>query len=111
MAAKKQHPKSNKQQKSKAKPAASRIPAPRLAGKVAVVTGGSRGIGFAVARALVREGCSVVITGRDEAALSEAAADLEATIPASLRAARKSRPEVLSRHCEVQHPESVAGLF
>src|ERR1035441_4958431 len=106
MAAKKQRPKSSKQQKSKVRAAHG-----RLAGKVAVVTGGSRGIGFAVARALVREGCSVVITGRDEAALSEAAADLEATIPASLRAARKSRPEVLSRHCEVQHPESVAGLF
>ena len=106
MAAKKQHPKSNKQQKSKAKPAASRIPAPRLAGKVAVVTGGSRGIGFAVARALLREGCSVVITGRDETALSQAAAKIAASISAS-----RKRPEVLSRHCEVQHPESVAGLF
>src|ERR1035438_9506690 len=111
MAAKKQHPKSNKQQKSKAKPAASRIPAPRLAGKVAVVTGGSRGIGFAVAQALVREGCSVVITGRDEKALSEAAARINSAVPASLPAGRKHRPEVLSRYCEVQHPESVAGLF
>src|ERR1035437_1635071 len=102
MAAKKQHPKLNKQQKSKAEPALSRISASRLAGKVAVVTGGSRGIGFAVAVALVREGCNVVITGRDEAALSEAAAKIVAAIPASLRTSRKFRPQVLSRHCEVQ---------
>ena len=111
MAAKKQHPKSRKQKKSKAGPAAARTSPARLAGKVAVVTGGRRGIGFAVARALVREGCSVVITGRDEAALAEAAAIIVAAIPASLRTSRKSRPQVLSRHCEVQHPESVAGLF
>jgi NAD(P)-dependent dehydrogenase (short-subunit alcohol dehydrogenase family) len=34
-----------------------------LAGKVAVVTGGSRGIGFAVAEALLKEGAAVVISG------------------------------------------------
>ena len=44
----------------------------RLLGKVAVVTGGSRGIGYAIARALAAEGCSVVITGRDDAALKSA---------------------------------------
>jgi len=85
--------------------------AARLAGKVAVVTGGSRGIGFAVARALAREGCDIVITGRDEAALTQAAARIEQGIPALLRASGKYCPQVLSRHCEVQHPESVAGLF
>ena len=36
-----------------------------LAGKVAVVTGGNRRIGFAIARALAAEGCSVVIAGCD----------------------------------------------
>ncbi len=49
---------------------------PRLLGKVAVVTGGSRGIGHAIARVLAEEGCSVVITGRDESALSKSAAQI-----------------------------------
>ena len=37
----------------------------RLSGKFAVVTGANRGLGLAIARALVREGCNVLITGRD----------------------------------------------
>ncbi len=49
---------------------------PSLDGKVAVVTGGSRGIGFAVAAALVHDGASVVITGRDRAHLDAAVARL-----------------------------------
>jgi NAD(P)-dependent dehydrogenase (short-subunit alcohol dehydrogenase family) len=44
--------------------------------KVAVVTGGSRGIGFSIADALAREGASVVITGRDQASLDAAASRL-----------------------------------
>ncbi len=36
-----------------------------LSGKVAIVTGASRGIGFAVAAAFLRAGAGVVITGRD----------------------------------------------
>jgi len=43
-----------------------------LTGKVAIVTGGSRGIGRAVAAALLADGASVVITGTDEARLDEA---------------------------------------
>jgi NAD(P)-dependent dehydrogenase (short-subunit alcohol dehydrogenase family) len=45
---------------------------PLLTGKVAVVTGGSRGIGRAVAASLVGEGASVVITGTDASRLEEA---------------------------------------
>ena len=48
----------------------------RLAGQVAVVTGGSRGIGYAIAEALVSHGASVVVTGRDAAQLEHAVRQL-----------------------------------
>src|SRR5262245_38208459 len=44
----------------------------RFDGKVAVVTGGNSGIGLATAKAFAREGASIVITGRNEAALKNA---------------------------------------
>src|SRR5262245_33483670 len=52
-----------------------------LNGKVAIVTGGSRGIGFAIARALVHEGVQVAVTGRSAAHLSAARPKLEAAGP------------------------------
>jgi NAD(P)-dependent dehydrogenase (short-subunit alcohol dehydrogenase family) len=48
----------------------------QLTGKRAVVTGGSRGIGLAVARALVGEGADVALVARDESRLRDAAAEL-----------------------------------
>src|SRR5579872_1563887 len=57
-----------------------------LKGKVAIVTGGSRGIGLAVARALVAEAVQVAITGRDPRHLSVARSKLEAAGPGSVEA-------------------------
>jgi 3-oxoacyl-[acyl-carrier protein] reductase len=47
-----------------------------LKGKVAMVAGASRGLGFAVAKALAAEGASVSIASRDEAAIRDAATRL-----------------------------------
>lgn len=52
---------------------------PLADGSVAVVTGSSRGIGLAVARALADAGASVVVNGRDRAALDGAVAELGAS--------------------------------
>jgi 2-hydroxycyclohexanecarboxyl-CoA dehydrogenase len=43
----------------------------RLAGKVALVTGGGQGVGRGIALALAAEGAAVVVTGRTEATLKE----------------------------------------
>jgi NAD(P)-dependent dehydrogenase (short-subunit alcohol dehydrogenase family) len=59
-----------------------------LTEKVAVVTGGSRGIGFAIARALLANGAQVTITGLDEAHLSAARRQLEGAGPGSVEALR-----------------------
>lgn len=71
-----------------------------LRGKVALVTGGNRGIGFAIARVLAAEGASVIITGRDERILQNAAATIS-----------NGGGRVRAVHCDVRDSHSVERLF
>ncbi len=71
-----------------------------LFGRLALITGANRGIGLAIARALAREGCNLIITGRDERALAKARTELE-----------KLNVQVLAQSCDVRSPDSVDYLF
>lgn len=50
-----------------------------LTGRLALVTGSSKGIGLAIAKGLAQAGASIVLNGRDHAALEAARSDLAAT--------------------------------
>jgi NAD(P)-dependent dehydrogenase (short-subunit alcohol dehydrogenase family) len=52
-----------------------------LTGKIAIVTGSTRGIGYAVAAGLARAGATVVITGRKQGDVDRALATLRSTVP------------------------------
>jgi 3-oxoacyl-[acyl-carrier protein] reductase len=69
--------------------------------KVAVVTGGSRGIGLAIADAFLREGASVVISGSTTGPLDEAVKRLEATHPGRVAGIR----------ADVRRYQDVEGLM
>ncbi len=75
-------------------------PERRFTGKLALVTGANRGIGFAIARALALEGCDLVIAGRDSRSLTTASRELG-----------KLGGSVLAQICDVRDPNSVDYLF
>ena len=54
-----------------------------LTGKVALVTGSTRGIGLATAVGLARMGAGVIVNGRSEAAVAEAIDKIKAAVPAT----------------------------
>ena len=72
----------------------------RLKGKVALVTGATRGIGLAISRALAAKGCDLVLTGRDETALAHIGREL-----------RSKKIQTVVHLCDVSDPTSVDALF
>lgn len=70
-----------------------------LRGRVALVTGGSRGLGFLIARELLREGCDVAICARDPVVLEQARARLSAG------------GRILAVRCDVGDADQVAAMI
>lgn len=71
-----------------------------VAGKTVLVTGGSRGLGFVLAREFAREGCGIVICARGESALEQARLAL-----------RAEGARVLAVPCDVTDQAQVADLI
>ncbi|MGA2743827.1 MAG: SDR family oxidoreductase [Candidatus Sulfotelmatobacter sp.] len=71
----------------------------RLRGQVALITGATRGIGLAIARALAAESCSLILTARDENSLAKISRELSPKI------------KLLAHPCDVRDPHSVDALF
>lgn len=93
----------------------------RLQNKVAIITGGSRGIGYAVADTFLREGAKVVITASSQANADRAAAALREKHPgavvegispnlSSLEQVRESFAEVAQRHGRLDIVVNNAGV-
>ena len=70
----------------------------KLSGKVAMVSGASKGLGLAVAHALAREGARVSIASRDQESVDRAGAEIE----------RSTRREVLATAADLASPADIA---
>ena len=77
-----------------------RISKPSLRGQVALITGATRGIGLAISRALAAESCNLILTARDEKALTKISRELSL-----------ARIKILAHPCDVRDPHSVDALF
>jgi len=71
-----------------------------LTGRVAIITGGSQGIGKAAAASLVREGANVAICARTQATLDSAAEEIRAA----------GDGEVLTIQCDITDPAQITAM-
>ena len=74
-------------------------PPSRLDGKVAIVTGASRGIGLTLARAFAQAGCAVMLVARDRERLARAHEEVG-----------RISPQVAASRCDVAVPEQVEAM-
>ena len=93
----------------------------RLKDKVAIITGGSRGIGFATAEAFLREGATVILTASSQASADKAVAKLKEKHPdrtvsgiapdlGSLESVRNAFAEVVRQYGRVDILVNNAGV-
>jgi NAD(P)-dependent dehydrogenase (short-subunit alcohol dehydrogenase family) len=73
----------------------------RLDGKSAIVTGGSKGLGLAIAKEFAASGADVAILARDPATLAEARAEIE----------RGARAKVAAIGCDVSQPAPIKAAY
>ncbi len=71
-----------------------------IAGRTAIVCASSRGLGFGCAKALAQAGCTVVVNGRDEKRVGEAAGEL-----------KKTGAKIVPVVADVAKPEGQKALF
>ena len=67
---------------------------------MALITGATRGIGRAVAHALASQGCNLILTARDQSALTRVSRELAS-----------AKIQILTYPCDVRDPHSVDALF
>lgn len=90
----------------------------RLIDQIALITGGSRGIGYAVAEAYLKEGAKVVICGRNEGRLDKAASELKefgeivpiACDVSDLRQVERMMQKILERFSRIDILVNNAGI-
>lgn len=93
----------------------SSVPGRGLQGQLAVITGGARGIGLAIARRLSREGCRIVLWDREPSAFDAqqagfsplAVQDVDVT---DYAAVERAHAQVLERHGSIQILVNNAGI-